>query len=260
MTTDQSVTMGELTWKEFEAAVDDGPVFLPVGSTEQHGPHLPLNVDAVIAEELATRTAERVGGVVAPVMPYGFNSQGDSGGGPDFVGTTNVEGETLRRVVSDVIGDLVADGAEQIVAINGHFENEMFLRNAIDVHLDGNEGSFIIASWWDLLSPSLRDEIFADVPDGFPDWATEHAGVVETSLMQYFRPELVRDDEIISDEADRSPPFTIKPAPDETIPDTGAYYKAEYGSREIGRKVTADVVDRLVEGIETEWSDVVREE
>lgn len=253
MPPEDPVRMGELTWEEYDQRIESGPVFLPVGSTEQHGPHLPLNVDTVIAAELAERTADRVDGVVAPPLPYGFNSQGDSGGGPDFVGTTNLDGETLRRTTADLLAEFVGDGATHLVAINGHYENEYFLRAAIDDHLDDQAGTVIIASWWDLLSADLREEIFEAVDGGFPGWTTEHAGVIETSLMLYFRPDLVREDRIENDHADRTPPYIVKPAPEETVPDTGVYYQAAAGTAAIGHQVTEDVVDTLVDGIETEF-------
>lgn len=132
--------MGELTREEFVDRLDDGPVFVPVGSTDQHGPHLPLNVDTVSATELAERAANRTDGLVAPPLPYGFKSQADSRGGPGFPGTTHFGGETLRRPSGDVIADLVSDGADHVGPVNGHNENEHFLRDAIDIHLDDGEG------------------------------------------------------------------------------------------------------------------------
>ena len=249
------VQMGELTWEEFADRVGDGPVFLPVGSTEQHGPHLPLNVDRVIATELATRTAQRVDGIVAPALPYGFRSQPGSGGGPTFTGTINIDSETLRRLVGDVIGDLVSDGATEIVAINGHYENEYALREAIQIHLEGGDGEIMITSWWDLLSPDVRDEVFEEVPGEFPGWATEHAGVVETALMLHFRPELVREDRVVDGGDQRTPPYAKFPPDDDQIPESGAYYEATHATREIGQQVADNVIDRLVEGVETEWSE-----
>jgi len=251
---ENDVSMGELTWEEFANQVDDGPVFVPVGSTEQHGTHLPLNVDTLIATELSERVARRVDGLVAPPLPYGFKSQAGSGGGPDFTGTTNLDGETLRRLFGDVIGDLVADGATEIVAVNGHYENEYFLREAVDLHLEDGDGEFMIASWWDLLSEDVRDEVFSDVPSGFPGWATEHAGVVETALMMHFRPDLVREDRVVDDGPERSPPYVFKPARDDQIAPSGAYYQATHATAEMGERVATDVVDRLVTGIEREWS------
>ena len=62
--------MQNITWKEFQQNINN-VLILPVGSTEQHGPHLPLSVDTVIAEKLALMLAEKVNGIVAPALSYG---------------------------------------------------------------------------------------------------------------------------------------------------------------------------------------------
>lgn len=255
MLNDQSlVSMSNMTWEEYEKKVEQNPVFIPVGSTEQHGPGLPMNVDSVISLEFSERTAKRVNGIVAPPINYGAKSQPGSGGGADFVGTTSVYGSTLCQQVQDILRDLERDGAQKIVFFNGHYENEYPLREAIDHRIEGgSELEFIIASWWDLLSPTLRNEVFEEIPGGFPGWAKEHAGVIETSLMMYFRPELVREDEIIDDFADRSPSYILKPAPEATIPDSGVFSRASYGNAETGKQVVNDVLDTLVNAIQTEW-------
>ena len=255
MTTGHSaVRMSDMTWEEYDRRVERVPIFVPVGSTEQHGPGLPMNVDSIIPTEFSERTAERVDGIVAPTIQYGAKSQPGSGGGSEFVGTTSVHGGTLRRQIQDVIGDLERDGARKIVFFNGHYENEYPIREAIDRQIErGTQATFLIASWWDLLSPSLRDEIFEEVPGGFPGWEKEHAGVIETALMRHFRPELVREDEIVDDEAERTPPHIVKPAPAETIPDSGVFYRATYGTADVGRRVVDDVIGALINAIETEF-------
>lgn len=61
------IRMNEMTWMEFKAKIDEGAItILPIGACEQHGPHLPLCVDTVLANGFAERLAERVGGMVAP--------------------------------------------------------------------------------------------------------------------------------------------------------------------------------------------------
>ncbi len=62
----------------------DDVIILPIGSTEQHGPHLPTCVDTVIANGFAYRIAEKINGVVAPALSYGYKSKPLSGGGPLF--------------------------------------------------------------------------------------------------------------------------------------------------------------------------------
>ena len=79
-----SVFMQEMTWQDFQKKKEEAIVILPVGSTEQHGPMLPLSVDAIISTGLAEMVAEKVDGIVAPPICYGYKSAPLSGGGPLF--------------------------------------------------------------------------------------------------------------------------------------------------------------------------------
>ena len=89
------IKMKEMTWTEY-AGRKDGIVILPIGATEQHGPHLPLCVDTVLAEEFSYRIAGQVDGIVAPALCYGYKSKPFSGGGPLFPGTIDLNGQTLQ--------------------------------------------------------------------------------------------------------------------------------------------------------------------
>ena len=73
----------EMPWPDFHARVKDGktPILIPLGSMEQHGPHMPLHVDVLLPTEFARRVAERIGGLVAPSFTYGYKSQQKCGGG-----------------------------------------------------------------------------------------------------------------------------------------------------------------------------------
>ena len=96
------VRVAEINWTEYDRRVrEEQPVvILPVGSLEQHGPHLPMNCDAVIPTALSERVAARTGDLVAPTLCYGYKSQPKSGGGNHFPGTTSLDGETLIRMVA----------------------------------------------------------------------------------------------------------------------------------------------------------------
>lgn len=91
------VLMSRLSWVDYRDRVQKfgAPVFLPVGATEQHGPHLPLGTDALLASAVAAGAAAQVGGIVAPAFSYGFKSQPKCGGGQHFCGTTSLDAATL---------------------------------------------------------------------------------------------------------------------------------------------------------------------
>jgi creatinine amidohydrolase len=112
------IRMNEMTWMEFKAKIDEGAItILPIGACEQHGPHLPLCVDTVLANGFAERLAQRVGGMVAPAINYGYKSKPLSGGGPLFPGTVDLNGDTLVRLTYDVLEELIKDGVKKIMVL-----------------------------------------------------------------------------------------------------------------------------------------------
>lgn len=132
--------MDHMTWPEFKEA-KTRPVIVPIGSTEQHGQHLPIGTDAVLATRVAEDLAERIDGTVLPTLSYGYKSKPLSGGGPLFPGTIDMNGVTVINQMHDVLSELIADGFTKIVVMNAHFENEAFI---VEAHRSGhprNRGS-----------------------------------------------------------------------------------------------------------------------
>ena len=84
---EETVFWSELAWPQIKDKVEAGaPVLLPLGSTEQHGHHMSVNVDVIIPTGICERTARSVGGLVLPAVGYGNRSQPRTGGGPAFAG------------------------------------------------------------------------------------------------------------------------------------------------------------------------------
>ena len=132
--------MDHMTWPEFKEA-KTRPVIVPIGSTEQHGQHLPIGTDAVLATRVAEDLAERIDGTVLPTLSYGYKSKPLSGGGPLFPGTIDMNGVTVINQMHDVLSELIADGFTKIVVMNAHFENEAFIVEAIEPGHPRNRGS-----------------------------------------------------------------------------------------------------------------------
>jgi creatinine amidohydrolase len=164
---------------------------VPVGAVEQHGPHLPLTVDTEIPVRIACLLAERRKVIVAPAVSYGARSLPQSGGGPSFPGTIYIRGSVLTEYLKDVIAGYLAAGFASIVVLNGHYENEGFIFEALELcRQEGKlEGAKIIAAgWWSLVSNATLVKLFGD---RFPGWHAEHASACETSLMLHFKSDLV---------------------------------------------------------------------
>jgi creatinine amidohydrolase len=248
-----SVLMAELTWPEYAAKVADGaPVFLPLGATEQHGPHMALSVDVLLASAVAERVAREVGGVVAPAIPYGYKSQPRSGGGESFPGTTSLRSQTLALVVRDILVGLARDGVRRVVIMCGHFENVWPAIEGIDLGLEdirreGIEGMTVLRlEYWDFVARETLDRLF---PDGFPGTELEHAALLETSAMLVVRPDLVDLGRVPSDGPARVPSYDRYPVPAGYIPPSGVLARAERASAEYGRLLFDDYVPRVAAAV-----------
>ena len=172
------------------------PLLIPVGSIEQHGPHLPLSVDCDISLALCHAVAARLAALVAPVLSIGARSLPQSGGGlRGLPGTLYVRGEVMVGFYLDVLLSFTQAGARRIVLVNGHYENESFIFEAVAQMQEREAGRHVevlALSWWSLLTDAI-----VDVPgSGFCGWHAEHASFVETSLMLHLLPELVRPERI----------------------------------------------------------------
>lgn len=236
----------EMTWEEYRDEVTRRIIILPVGSLEQHGPHLPLNVDVIIPTNFADIVADDLNAMVLPTISYGYKSHPTSGGGQLFPGTTSLDGNTLNNLILDILRETYRHGGRKFLVLNGHFENVAFVTEAIDLFLrNSTEAKVVLLSWWDQVTDEVVDELFAEA--GFPGWDTEHAGITETSLMQYFAPQLVREDAIIDDQSERIPTYSIFPPPEDIIPKSGVLYKATYASRQKGEKLAKQVAETIVQ-------------
>ncbi len=253
----ESVFMAELSWPEWEAKIAAGAIiFLPVGATEQHGPHLPLNVDVILPTGVCERVARQVGGLVAPTLAYGYKSMPRSGGGQTFPGTTSLDANTLSLTLRDILRDLGLHGARRFVLVNGHYENAWPVVEGLDLGLRAlrQEGVADVTAmrleYWDFVKRETLDRIF---PDGFPGTELEHASLIETSLMLLLRPDLVDVAKIPQEGRASFPPYDIFPAPSGYLRATGVLADARGSSAEIGGWLMDDHVALITEAVRKEF-------
>jgi creatinine amidohydrolase len=245
--------MEQMTWVEVrEAAASGLPVVLPMGSTEQHGPHLPLNTDCVIPVGIALETARRLRLVVAPPIRFGARSRPLSGGGEGFAGTLSLRATTLMQTVQEVLEALARSGFRRICVLNWHYENAAYLWEPSELAAARHPGVriLILEDPFPRFSDSELAELF---PKGFPGWDVEHASIMETSLMEVLAPGTVRRHLVADDQADRHPTWDVVPAPQEFIPKSGVLWHPTEASPEIGRRVLHACAKRLEEALRTEF-------
>lgn len=243
-----------MTWEEYQKRVENGILILPIGSTEQHGPHLPLGVDTIIATQFSLAIAQEINAVVAPTVTYGYKSLPASGGGPMFPGTIDLNGSTLTSLVYDLLKEFVADGWKQILIFSAHYENEAFLSEACDLLLRNQTEEYpkvVITNWWDNLSAETLPKVFDEVP--FLSWALEHAAITETSLMMHFTPELVKT-ELIIDQGNMIPPtYQVFPPSKSLIPPSGCLATARSSTSDKGKLIAEDATKNIVSFLKKEF-------
>ena len=173
----------DLTWSEVAERAAASLLAVPVGSTEQHGPHLPLSTDTDVATALAgSLAARRADVLVAPALAYG--ASGEHAG---FPGTLSIGLDALGSVLVEVARS--AGSFAGVVLVNGHGGNHAAISSA--VALLTAEGRNVLA--W---SPSVRG-------------GDAHAGRIETSLLLALRPAAVRLEAAVA--GDRRPLRDLMP-------------------------------------------------
>ena len=252
-----TVWMNQLSWLDYQQRIqrDQPPVFLPVGALEQHGPHLPLGTDGLLASAVAADTAALVGGLVAPTLSYGYKSQPKCGGGQHFCGTTSVDGATLVGQVRDAVREFSRHGLSKLVIVNGHYENQWFLIEGIDLGLRDARAAdpagalqVMRLEYWDFMTSETLGDVF---PDGFPGFALEHAALLETSMMLHYQPNLVRLDLIPDDGPASFPPYDIYPPRTDWVPASGVLSSARGSDAAKGRLLAGEVTKRMAEAVTT---------
>ncbi|WP_280535446.1 creatininase family protein [Halopenitus sp. POP-27] len=184
--------LSDSTWTDVRDATIDAAL-VPVGSTEQHGPHAPLGTDALTAAAVATKTADRYATaesrsgdlLVAPTIPVGIAEEHRG-----FDGTLWVSPDTFRAYVRETAASLVHHGIDRVVFVNGHGGNvDALAEVARRFSRDPDHGGYAVAFTW-----------FEAVGEHTGDMG--HGGPLETALLRATHPDLVREDRIAAAAAD----------------------------------------------------------
>jgi len=244
----------KLTWPEINDAIDLGKVcIIPCGAVEQHGPHLPLDVDLICPTSIALgagkNTPENI--LVLPIVSYGY-----TGHVMDFPGTINNDYEHFMNHVLDITRSLAYHGFKKIILLNGHGSNMPNLNLVARRTNLETDAECILTGWWEMLTvdkeflPSWRE---SKIPGG-----CAHAGELETSLYLYLDEDNVRKDKIkngdISFNNENSPfnyvdlfeqgPATIV-SWTSSYSDSGVLGEAELATVEKGERVYNEAVKQL---------------
>ncbi|GAB3024714.1 creatininase family protein [Natronobiforma cellulositropha] len=170
------------TWPDLAAAPTPSLAVVPLGSTEQHGPHLPEGTDYLIARALARAATERTGHYCTPPITVGVSPHHRQ-----FPGTTWVDAPVFRDYVESLSRNLTYHGVDRIVYVNAHGGNVVHLRE-VGRRLRDDGVAFACEWMWDESIPGHIETAF-DAPG-------PHGGPKETAMIMHIARDLVREDRL----------------------------------------------------------------
>jgi creatinine amidohydrolase len=181
----------ERTWIEVgkDIAAANGTAILPVGATEQHGPHLGTGMDTVLADKLCQAAAQRTQVPMLPALPYGC-SLGHSKRWP---GTIALQPQILMEVVNQIGHWAYDSGVRRLFIVNAHVTNAAPLRCALELLRAAHDDMMIAV----INTATMTERVAKKSAEDAADW---HANSAETSLMMAVAPEITRPE--LFDEAD----------------------------------------------------------
>ncbi len=236
-----SVFLGEMTTLEVEAFLKvHQTVIVPVGATEQHGPHAPLLTDVLIPQEVARRAAPTIGAVVAPPINYALSYPHVG-----FVGLVHIRVPTFMALIEDLCASLSSIGFRRIIFLNGHYDNTYAIAYACASaaeRMPKGARAFPI-NYWDGMQPAETEEFF-NLKTGL------HANLAETSAVLAINPKLV-DMEKANAEFPPFPEMTVNSGAVHTaffFSNPGSVHRATHsGTWGDARGSTAAIGERFIE-------------
>ena len=180
----------KMKWPEVKEQIEKAVVaVVPIGSTEQHGYHLPIDTDISVPYHIAIKATEDTGDIVAPPINYGYNEKDLS-----FPGTVSVKTNSFLSYVFDVCDSLSRTGFKKILLLNGHGYNT-FLVHTVCNMVNEKAGSLCASTSYVQLIPDIIEEIRQSrFPGGIA-----HSGELETSIQLFLNPESVDMDKAVKE-------------------------------------------------------------
>jgi creatinine amidohydrolase len=237
-----AVRWGDLAWPDVSPAsrgvLGNDVALVPVGATEQHGPHLPTGTDTFVAVALCERASAATGALVLPAVSVGASF----GHGTDYPGTLSFSPELLASILREYAAWAALSGIRRLLFVNAHGGNQAAVEVALD-HLrfarpDLRAGAF---HWW-MSDPRVLAELVADGSD-------IHANRGETSVMLALAPELVHLDRMLhADDADRTDELVFRYTAS-SLSRNGVTGRPSEATAEMGETIIGWAVDTLVDRI-----------
>ncbi len=245
----------ELRSSEIGALSRDTLVVMPVAALEQHGPHLPVGTDSLIAEGITSALDREFEGqlLILPVQRLGCSEHHMA-----YAGTLTLEHETFKDVALEVLTSMVRQQFRRFLILNCHGGNQSIGGVIAETAgLRWRDAQVVFTSWWRVAADRLRKVMEGSFP------SVGHACEFETSLMLAFHPNLVKM-ALAVDDGLPSPakllqfdllggPAATLTRPMDRITQHGVYGRPTLATAEKGRRILQEIVAALRELIVTCW-------
>lgn len=232
--------MENLTWKQIERYLrrrED--IIIPIGSTEEHGYHLPLATDTIIAHRVAEEVGKRTGILVAPSIGYGICRHT-----APYPGTTSVSFDSLREFVKDILDDLFAKGFRKFYLLTGHAGSaQRAALKEVGGALAAKGAKVHLVVPYEVPIQGLLESKLE-----FWGYPVGHADEIETSLMLYLRPDLVDMKKAVDELPERE---IFETSTSKRPTKSGVFGKPSLASKVKGKKIFERMVEKIVEFIKS---------
>lgn len=238
----------ELTREELHELAPRATAVVPVGSTEQHGAHLPVATDSIIVSALATRAVEeasrQIPVVLTPTLPFGFSHYHRP-----FGGTISINLKVYSDLLEEVGESLALDGFSRVFFLNGHGGNDAAVRGVGDRLLFERDLKVHVAatSYWTCAAKAVEELDLGVGP--FPG----HAGGFETSCVLALNPDLVHRDRLPPPENDVQP--LARDQPSGVVLRRPGLWEASDGRTDDARRATSQAGERALKAISHELAE-----
>lgn len=209
---------------------------LPIGSLEQHGPHLPIGTDTLLAEHLSKAIAKKTKAIIFPSLYYGY-----SWVWKELEGTVTLSQETLKSIVTESVESIIRMGFKRILLVNGHDSNKMALKYIIRDLAEQYEEQVL-----NIFYPEMS-RIYAKYMESETWHGMFHADEFETSLMLAMDESLVKMDLAVKEYPDVPPFYGYDESSLAYVSKSGVFGDATKATKAKGEAMIREFVETILE-------------
>jgi len=238
----------KMKWTEVKEKIEKGSIaILPIGSTEEHGPHLPIDTDIAIPYYVAVKATEVTDDIVLPPINYGYNEKDLM-----FAGTLSAKPESFISYVFDVCDSASRSGFKKILLFNGHGYNEFLVHTVCNIVNERTESVCASTAYWRLIEDVISELRESKFPGGMA-----HAGEFETSIQLFLDAQNTEINKAIDEisfketkytwmDIIKDPPVYLRAGFDKYTK-SGVVGNAKLATKEKGQILIGEAVERLIE-------------